>query len=376
MILLWVIKEGVFTDSILSGGRFMRYKTVLAMFSSTVLFVSVPSPTTGQGTAKNDAGANEVEISFLNGSTVRMVIQTKSLEIATPYGKLTVPAKHLRAIEFGLHFPPGAEAKIEQALKNLGSSNYQEREKASAALLELGPFSYPAVLEASRDKDLETSKRAGELVKKLQGKHPKKDLKTSADDKVVTPTFTIIGRILAPTIKVKAEYFGEAELSLSNMRTLHSPGEQSRSLDVLVDAGKYASPGQWLETKAEVDGRTALLITAKGQVDYGPAQIQNPSTMCGPNGFQAQGGLKVRRVINGVIVGGVVVAPGQKVGVISENHVGMLLGKIGENGEPFFIGEHYEATPDAEGILYLHIGPSPNNGPSSGIYDVKITRKK
>ena len=42
--------------------------------------------------------AGEVEISFLNGSSVRMVIQSEMLEIATPYGKLAVPAKHLRAI--------------------------------------------------------------------------------------------------------------------------------------------------------------------------------------------------------------------------------------------------------------------------------------
>src|SRR4051794_27177076 len=51
----------------------------------------------------------EVDIHFLNGSTVRMVIHSDQLEIATAYGKLAVPIKDVRAIEFGLHFPEGVE---------------------------------------------------------------------------------------------------------------------------------------------------------------------------------------------------------------------------------------------------------------------------
>src|SRR5438034_11839089 len=54
---------------------------------------------------------------------------------------------------------------------------------------------------------------------------------------------------------------------------------------------------------------------------------------------------------------------------------GMLLGKIGEDGEAFTIGERYEGTPEAQGKLYLHIGPSPWNAQSQGSYDVKIARK-
>jgi hypothetical protein len=55
---------------------------------------------------------------------------------------------------------------------------------------------------------------------------------------------------------------------------------------------------------------------------------------------------------------------------------GALLGKIGENGEPFVVGERYEATPEKEGTLFLQIAPSPWQCPSAGTYDVKITRKE
>src|SRR6266446_4261730 len=39
----------------------------------------------------------EVEINLLNGSTVRMILQSDKLDIATAYGKLSVPATEILA---------------------------------------------------------------------------------------------------------------------------------------------------------------------------------------------------------------------------------------------------------------------------------------
>src|ERR1019366_3590548 len=109
-----------------------------------------PKENTG-GKGKSTMSAlvpGDVEIHFLNGSKVRMIVQSEKLEIATQYGKLAVPVKDIRAIEFGLHYPEDMEAKIEAAIKGLGNSDYREREKAEKALVELGPYSYPTVLQA------------------------------------------------------------------------------------------------------------------------------------------------------------------------------------------------------------------------------------
>src|SRR5437016_14267979 len=57
----------------------------------------------GRGVRKATPG--EVEIHFLNGSKVRLLIQSEEVEIATPYGKLSVPLREIRDIEFGLHMP-------------------------------------------------------------------------------------------------------------------------------------------------------------------------------------------------------------------------------------------------------------------------------
>src|SRR5206468_12742433 len=78
----------------------------------------------------------EVEINLLNGSSVRMILQSDKLEIATAYGKLSVPATEILAIDFGLHFPDGMNARIQQAVKNLGGENFRDRDQAGKTLLE------------------------------------------------------------------------------------------------------------------------------------------------------------------------------------------------------------------------------------------------
>src|SRR5438105_854570 len=54
----------------------------------------------------------DVEVLFLNGSLLRMVVQTEKLDVVTRFGPLSVPVKEIRAVEFGLHFPVGLQAKI------------------------------------------------------------------------------------------------------------------------------------------------------------------------------------------------------------------------------------------------------------------------
>jgi hypothetical protein len=307
----------------------------------------------------------DVEISFMNGSSVRMHLESEKLEIATPYGSLAVPAKEVRAIEFGLHYPEGTGARIQEAIKNLGAAEYQVRNQAGKTLLELGPYSFSAVLEASRSDELEVSKRAKDLVKKLQAKHQKKDLKTVTEDRVVTPTFTIVGHILTPKLKAKAELFGDVELPVARMRMLRSIAQLGSDVELVIDAAHHS--GQWLETDFQVDGRSTVVITASGQVDVWPQQ--NGQFIVGPNGLQGRNmgmnavfvpGRKLRGAINGQIYGGA------------------LLAKIGEDGEMFAVGERYEVTPEATGKLYLQIGQSPwvgNGAQSTGSFEVKITRK-
>ena len=56
------------------------------------------------------------------------------------------------------------------------------------------------------------------------------------------------------------------------------------------------------------------------------------------------------------------------------NYSGMLLGRIGTNGDLLLLGEQYDADPGAEGKLYLCIAPSHWGNPNcTGSYQVKIS---
>src|SRR5262245_54187166 len=59
---------------------------------------------------------------------------------------------------------------IAKLIKQLGSSKFTERDKAKRALEALGAAALPALKKAAESPDLETSRRAGELVKKMEEK--------------------------------------------------------------------------------------------------------------------------------------------------------------------------------------------------------------
>jgi hypothetical protein len=333
----------------------------LAAFLVGVLgTVGITARTNGEETKKPTRPATEVEVHFANGSAVKMVLADTPIEIQTPYGKLAIPARDLQKIDFGVHLPEGLDKQIEKAIAELGNENFRVREAASVTLAKHGAHALPALVEATHSTDLELSKRAKALVTKMQQDLPGKELRTHSTDTIVTPTFTVVGRILTPSLKAKAEYFGAVQLDLVELRTLRStdtPAEVSFTMD-----GRYAAQGQqeWVSTEYVHDGRSKLAVTATGQIDLFPQNGAGDQFVSTPKGnFNGGGG----RFLGGK-AGGRRVLPGT------------LIGRIGESGEPFVIGDAYEGTPPGkEGKLYLQIASSPWSNECSGSYQVKISAK-
>ena len=309
------------------------------------------------GTAKNGAAdSTEVEVRFVNGSTVFMTILQEPIEVQTEFGKLTVPARAIRAIEFGLHLPEGVKEKIDGLIKQLGSKNYRQRDTAVRELAALGAYAYPALQRAAKDKEQpEAAQRAQAAIQIIERKVPARQLRLKEDDVVRTTKFPVIGRILNTSIKARAEYFGEVSLKpyqLYQIRCLQGAGE----LEVVVDAARYGSAHrQWLDTGMLVDPQLDMVITATGQVDLWP---QGPGQyMSAPSGSRNGGG----PLLGGVVVNGVPVNPG------------ILVGRVGEDGPAFIVGDRYSGRPSRAGRLYLHIIPSGWNNASTGNYRVRIT---
>jgi len=294
--------------------------------------------------AANDA--NAVLALFHDGTKVRMVVLQENIEVVTRFGKLTVPTADVRRIEFGFRLPPETARKLDDAVKNLGSTNFPLREAAQKDLTELGRLAYPALMKFARGNDLETTRRVEDILKAIRAKVPADQLRSRTDDLVYTPDFVIAGRIDTATLKARTEHFGEVQIKVADLRNLHSASGIGEA-KATVDAATYAAGNnQWMDTGFLVTADVPLAVTAAGEVDlYG--NQQPGQYISGPEG-------------------------NRNVGRQGIHIPGMLLGKIGEDGPTFIIGKKYDATPTQEGKLYVRIVPIPGSGGATGNYVVKI----
>lgn len=310
------------------------------------LALAVSTRSLAQEPTASSAPPSIGEVRFSDGSIVRMTLLQENLEVQTKYGKLLIPLSEVRRVEFGLHVPPEVTQQITQSIKRLASDIYKERDGATKELVQVGHFAFPSLHKASRSGDQEVSCRAVSLIKQITERTSPELLKMRDEDVVHTAEFTVVGRITSQTFKARSPHFGEVSLKLSELRTMHvrqHGGKQELSLD----SAKHGSAlDQWCDTGISLDAAQRLVISGEGQVDIwpqGPGQYMSLS----PKGYNTPG------------KGG-------------QFNAGSLVGKIGENGKTFLIGERYEGNATEEGKLYLLIVPSPWNNASLGTYRVRI----
>lgn len=314
--------------------------------ATLTIALSLPALGHAQAPAASKESAPRIaEVRFGDGSVVRMSLLQERLDVMTRYGKLSVPVADIRRIDFGLHVPENRCAQIQSAIKLLGSDTYRDREGATRDLLQVGHWACPALERASKSNDPETAQRAKQVLKQISDKTSPELMRLKEDDVVHTTEFAIVGRIVSPTLKAQSPHFGDVSLKLSDLRAMHIR-QQGNTGELLVDAAKYGcEPDQWLDTGVTLDPSLRLVVVVHGQVDLWP---QTPGQyVAGPKGYNA-------------------------VGKGTQFMAGSLIGRIGENGKPFVVGDRYEGSAGEEGKLFLHIVPSPWNAPSVGSFHVRI----
>ena len=319
--------------------------------SALLVAVALATPSIAQGNAKKEPpkSSTDVEVRTGDGSTIRMTIAQESLTVATRYGKLTVPMNEILRIDLGIRLPEGAGEKIDKAIKQLGSQQFKEREAATAELLAFGVLAYQPLLRVAKSSDAEVAQRANDLIKRIREKISAEKLNIKDYDIIKTTAFTIIGRIEDAAVKAKTSYFGEVKLDLADVRSLRSMAVPQET-EVSVDAAKYCVPGgqQWLDTGVEVEAQVELTITVSGRINVAPTALAQQGDT-GPAGN-----------------------PGVLGNSPTGHPVGVVLGRIGDNGQLFLIGERYVGTPAAGGKLYLRIAEGNWGVVGSGSYTVKI----
>src|SRR6516165_10763983 len=82
----------------------------------------------GGKNTKDETDPNAVEVRFADGSVVKMVLLTETIDVGTRYGKLKVAANEIRRIEFGLRVPEATLKRLDAAISALGSAEFAKRE--------------------------------------------------------------------------------------------------------------------------------------------------------------------------------------------------------------------------------------------------------
>jgi hypothetical protein len=322
-------------------------------------------------------GPPEFEVTFTDGSKVRMVVLEPAIAVATRYGKLTVPFAEVRRVDLGFRYPEGVEAKVEAAVAGLGSESFRAREDAEKALLAFGEYAVPSLKRAVVNPDPEVARRAEAVLKKLADKLPEARMNARDYDSVKTAEFSMRGRIETPTVRVRTKQFGELAMKIGEVRSIRSLFGGAASAELTLDSAKYARQGwpAWMDTGIDVSTDARLEITCTGKIDQ---WIQTPGQyMSGPDGTgaMAPGGPamvppRLPGLAQGFGPGGGMGGPAPGVGGWKS---GSVVGRVGQKGNPFAVGSSYkQSKAPGTGRLYLIIAPSNWNNDSAGSYKVKV----
>ena len=231
-----------------------------SLWGRSILFASIVAvgflaPLSGQekkespAHLRNLAGQQEagaVEVKFVDGSTVRLVIKDKTVDMSSPYGKLQIPVQEIERIDFATRVSVETTKKIETAVTNLADAKYPVRQQASADLLKLAEKAYPALVRAAENKDPEVARRAQDVIEIIRELLPEESFETRNNDVIYTRHSKLAGMIDLAAFKAETAPFGEVQMKIADVRSLRALGAPEESE---ANGAKVASadPGNLLQ---------------------------------------------------------------------------------------------------------------------------------
>lgn len=183
-----------------------------------------PTPADQQPSESSKAApaAVDVELKYVDDSTMKLKLLDGQLEMVTRYGTLQVPVADVRKIDFASRTPPEVAERINLAIGNLSHPEFQVREQATAELKSYRERAYGPLLRATKNPDPEVSRRADEAVRYIQTRVPAATLEGRDVDVIHTDDSKFVGRITAVSLRVTTFQFGEQQLRVADVRSLRT----------------------------------------------------------------------------------------------------------------------------------------------------------
>jgi hypothetical protein len=199
---------------------------------------------------QKDTQPGAVEVRFTDGRKRKVTLADEKVELTTPYGKLAIPVTAIHRISFASRIPADVIKRVDAAILELGSQEFQRREDASKELRELREKAYPSLLVAAKDKDSERARRAEEVLQWLRDALPEEDLVFRKNDVIHTEDSKIAGRLVMEELKVRSGSTAVEQLKLRDVRSLRSLAVEDEE-DMVAEA----DPGNLKALEASV-GKT------------------------------------------------------------------------------------------------------------------------
>lgn len=276
-------------------------------------------------TAKKDAGDEDsdlpeeapepadpevVRLFLMDGSVITGKLSVKEIQVETQFGQLTIPVTEVRSFTPGLVSHPDLAKQIHDLIETLGSEQFDQREKAQKTLLRLGRSVRGELEKRARDADTERRTRVKAILDEFdeQAEEEDEDSRTSGPpiliqrDQVETSEFTVVGRILTPSLTV-ASLYGPLTVKLGDIR--RGQRDAVRRPDVrktiTVDSGSLVQRSL-KDTHIRLERGDRVIISAEGNISMTP---WGNGASSGPDGAGNYGWYIQNMIPSGALVGAV-----------------------------------------------------------------------
>lgn len=294
--------------------------------------------------------APEVDSQFLrfemwDGTVVSGIVSVEAIDVETEFGNLRIPIQRLVDFRPGLVSLPQLRTKVDLLVEQLGDREFRTRESAHRQLVSMGPMLMKMFSGIDDGGDAERKKHLTKIREEIQSMveemeeegEPTPDSSINEGDRIQTPDFAIVGKILQEKFEVKSK-IGDLKILLADVkRADRGVAVKAQVLrKTLFVSGSTFFQKKALSSKIRVNKGDKITISASGIVQW-----TNWSQTASPDGLPNQGNW------NGLANGS-------------------LAARIGSEGEVIGIGSDGMFTAKKSGVLYLGIAMADNYVKNTG----------